>query len=203
MGHDRILCDLSLFRTDIKDKIYLDYDEDLNMGVYGNGTNAFTQGVEASAAISLLRTLACTLSFTYIDAQFKEALDPDFQWSKYIMRVPEVSARLGLDYEEPGLGLRVTAGGRLVGSMYIEREMIIEGQEELEYHIDHTDPYTLWDAKVSKTFSGDRYSLFVGVDNILDEGQETMYNATQEDTAAYIYAPLTGRYVYGGASVKF
>jgi len=200
---DRILCDLSIFRTDIRDKIFLDYDESLNMGIYVNGTNAYTQGVEANTTISLLKNLACTLSFTYIDAQFKDELDPDFPWSEYIMRVPEITARLGLDYEEPWLGVKINIGGRLVGSMYLEREMIIEGQEEFEYHIDRTDPYTIWDTRVTKSFSGDRYSVFFGVDNIFDEVQETIYNADQEASAAYIYAPLTGRYIYGGVSVKF
>jgi len=200
----RFTFDTNVFRTDIKKKIALDYDEEENIGFYDNAGDAYTQGIELSTRIMLMRpSLDLTASFTYTDAKFKEKLDPEFEYSDHIMRVPDITTQLGIEYYEPRAGLRFYFGGRFIGRQYVEREMIIEGQDQLEYHIDHVDSYTVWDAKITKDLWNSKYFLFLGVDNIFNTIQSPLYNAEQEDTAAYIYAPTTGTYIYGGIRMRF
>lgn len=200
----RFTLDANAFRTDIKKKIALDYDEEANIGFYDNAGDAYTQGIEASVRIMLLRpSLDLSGSFTYTDAMFKEKLDPEYEYSDHIMRVPDLTARLGLEYFDPKTGLRFYFGGRFIGRQYIEREMIIEGQDELEYHIDHVDSYSVWDAKITKDIWKGKYFIFLGIDNIFNKIQSPLYNAEQEDTAAYIYAPTTGTYIHGGIRMRF
>ncbi|MCK4432127.1 MAG: TonB-dependent receptor, partial [Candidatus Aminicenantes bacterium] len=104
---------------------------------------------------------------------------------------------------DPKTGLRFYFGGRFIGRQYIEREMIIEGQDELEYHIDHVDSYSVWDAKITKNIWKGKYFIFLGIDNIFNKIQSPLYNAEQEGTAAYIYAPTTGTYIHGGIRIRF
>jgi len=200
----RLRLDANAFRTDIQKKIALDYDEEENIGFYDNAGDAYTQGIETSMRIVLLRSsLDLSGSFTYTDAMFKEKLNPEYEYSDHIMRVPDITARLGLEYYERKSRIRFYFGGRFIGRQYVEREMIIEGQDELEYHIDHVESYSVWDAKITKDLWNGKYSIFLGVDNIFNKIQSPLYNAEQEDTAAYIYAPTTGTYIYSGIRVRF
>ncbi len=200
----RFTLDANAFRTDIKKKIALAYDEETNIGFYDNAGDAYTQGIEASIRIMLLKpSLELSYSFTYTDAMFKEKLDPEYEYSDHITRVPDLTARLGLEYFDPKTGLRFYFGGRFIGRQYIEREMIIEGQDKLEYHIDHVDSYSVWDAKITKDIWKGKYFIFLGIDNIFNKIQSPLYNAKQEDTAAYIYAPTTGTYIHGGIRIRF
>jgi outer membrane receptor for ferrienterochelin and colicins len=195
--------DINLFRADIKKKMALNFDEEKNIGFYDNAGDAYTQGIEVSTRIFLLKHLNLDGSFTYTDAKYNEKLNPEFEFSDRIMRVPNITARLGMGYFNPKLGVRLYFGGRLIGKQYVEREMIIEGKDELEYHIDHVDSYAVWDAKITKDIGSSNYSIFLGVDNIFGVKQSPLYNAEQEDTAAYIYAPTTGTYIYGGIRLRF
>jgi len=200
----RFTLDANVFRTDIQKKIALDYDEENNVAVYDNAGDAYTQGIEASIRIMFLRpSLDLSGSFSYTNAMFKEKLDPEYEHSDHIMRVPDITARIGLEYYERKLGLKFYFGGRFIGRQYIVREMIIEGQEELEYHIDHVASYSIGDAKITKDLWNGKYFVFLGVDNIFNKIQSPLYNAEQEETAAYIYAPTTGTYIYGGIRMRF
>ena len=113
-----------------------------------------------------------------------------------------MTATIGLDYNQPELGIKANISGRYVGKQYVEKELVEAiGDQEAGYHIDHVDGFSVCDVRVEKTLHDGRLALFAGVDNVFDEVQDTIYNAEQEDTAAYIYAPLTGRYLYGGMKV--
>jgi len=59
------------------------------------------------------------------------------------------------------------------------------------------------DAKITKDLWNGKYFVFLGVDNIFNKIQSPLYNAEQEETAAYIYAPTTGTYIYGGIRMRF
>lgn len=202
--HTRATVDVNLFRTDIKKKIALDYNEVDNVGYYDNAGDAYTQGVELNAAWRLPRpALTFEVALTYTDARFKNKLDPAFEHSDRIMRVPDTTVHFGVEYQAPKLGLRFNCGGRLIGRQYVEREMIVPGQEELERHIDHVDAYAVWDARITKDLWRGKCFAYLGVDNVFGTVQSPLYNAEQEDTAAYIYAPTTGAYVYGGLRVRF
>jgi len=202
---DRFSLDLNIFRTDIKDKIaLLEDDPDKPTGfdfIYKNAGDAYTQGIELSSRIMLLRQLNLDVSFTFTDAMFEEKQDPELEHSDHILRVPEYTARLGVEYYDPGF-LSINVGGRYIGQQYLERVMIDVDPAGVAY-IDHVDGYTVWDAKVTKYFQDETISLFIGADNIFEEIQDPLYNAEQEESAAYIYAPTTGRYIYGGMGVRF
>lgn len=202
---DRFILDFNIFRTDIKDKIALLEDDPDKPAwadfIYKNAGDAYTQGIELSSRIMLLRQLNLDLSFTYTDAMFEEKQDPELEYSDHILRVPEYTARLGVEYYDPGF-LRFNVGGRYIGQQYLERVMIDVDPAGVAY-IDHVDGYTVWDAKVTKYFQDETISLFIGADNIFEEIQDPLYNAEQEESAAYIYAPTTGRYIYGGMEVRF
>jgi outer membrane receptor for ferrienterochelin and colicins len=203
---DRFMLDLNIFRTDIKDKIALLEDDPDKPAwadfIYKNAGDAYTQGVELSSRLSLSEALNLDMSFTYTDAMYKEKQDPDFEDSDHILRVPEYTARIGLEYYDPSFGFKVNAAGRYIGKQYYERVMIDVDPDGV-YYIDRVGAYTLWDAKVTKYFQDEKIALFLGADNIFDEIQDPLYNAEQEDTAAYIYAPTTGRYIYGGIELRF
>lgn len=222
---ERLTCDLNLFRTDIEDKINLvfvegrDYD-----AVYKNAGKARTQGMELSASYRLLDSLTFHAAYTYTQAQFGnrqlEPGDDGYEDSDNLLRVPDMTASLNLEYKDKKYGITAAAGGRYTGRQYVQRDMLIyeDGDQAVADgsadagdevsgdpvpHIDHTDGYFVFDAKITKDFRYGRwtYSIFAGCDNITDEVQETIYSAEEEDSAAYIYAPMTGRYIYAGAKI--
>ncbi len=203
---ERVSFDLNLFRTDIKDKISLLFDDpDMPPGfdaIYKNTGDAYTQGIELGSRIILDRQLNLDLGFTYTDAMFDERRDPELEYSDHILRVPEYTAHLGLEYSDPVFGLKINVGGRYIGRQYVERVMIDVDPAGVTY-IDHVEDYTLWDVRITKYFQDESINLFLGIDNIFEEIQEPLYNPEQEDTAAYIYKPTTGRYIYAGMGVRF
>ena len=203
--HERFIADLNLFRTNLKDKITMLFEEEgIPAGydaMYTNAGDAYTQGVEANGRIRILEPLHLKLGVTYTDAKFDDPLNPAFSESDHIMRVPEWTGKVGLEYYQQEWDLLVNFGGRITGKMYIEKELIV-GEDETEYHIDTTPTFSVWDLRVDKGFWNGAFTVFAGVDNIFDYVQDPIYNAEQEDTAAYIYAPLTGRFVYAGAKIK-
>ena len=202
--------DLNIFRNEIQKKIALLFeDEDIPEGhdaIYKNTDDAVTQGFELSADCQFTMPVAMNLSFAYNDAKYKNSLDPRFVESKNLMRVPETAFRLGVTYEETWYGTYMTAAGRRIGRMYVEKELTVdeskEGEPLSEYSIERTPAYWVLDVRAEKTFWNGMYGFFLGVDNLLDEKQERVYNPEQEETAAYIYAPLTGRYIYSGVTFR-
>ncbi|MBN2384175.1 TonB-dependent receptor [bacterium] len=195
--------DLNLFRTDIKDKIALEYDEELNLGIYDNAGDAFTQGLEVNASLWNIWPCKVDLVVAFVDARYDEQLDPEWEESTYIQRVPHFTAQMTIGYKEKHTGVDLALSGRYIGRQYVEKELVIEGSDELDYSIDHVTDYGLVDLKLTRSFMNDTVELFFGVDNLFDYTQETIYNAEQEDTAAYIYAPLVGRKMYGGLAITF
>ena len=203
---DRFSADLSLFRTKIRDKIALDFVEgspDYD-AIYRNAGDAVTQGVEANVRYQFIDALALTSGFAWTDAQYDTPLDPAVPESDHVMRVPEIAMTVGFEVDDTARGLTIDINARMTGSMYLEKELLLDiGGQGAGYHVDHTDPFWVMDLRAEKSVLSGDLTLFTGVENIFDETQDVVYNAEQEDTAAYIYAPLTGRYLYGGARVRF
>ncbi|MBN2041237.1 MAG: TonB-dependent receptor [Spirochaetes bacterium] len=218
----RFTCDLNVFRTDIKDKINLVFVDGYSYdAVFVNAGEAYTQGFELSATLRMLDSLNLNASYTYTQAKFKdkqlESGDDGYGDSDNLLRVPDMTATLGLEHKYSKFGLMTSANCRYVGRQNVQRDMLVyeAGDDDVENgtanagdevtgdpiaHIDHTDGYFVFDAKISKDFRHDHwtYSVFAGCDNLFDEVQDTIYTAETEDSAAYIYAPLTGRYIYAG-----
>ncbi len=189
------ILDFNIFRTDIKKKIYFS-EEDAPSGfdfIYLNGGDAYTQGFETNASIPLHHSLRLILGFAYTDAKYEEAQDYSIGTSKYIMRTPEVAGLLNLEYSNSKCGMKANFSGRFTGRMYIENYV--------EEKIERTPSYNLWDIKVTKNLG--HFFISFGVDNVFNHVQRKIYNASEDESAAYIYAPLTGRYIYAAAGVNY
>ncbi|MGQ9673620.1 MAG: TonB-dependent receptor plug domain-containing protein, partial [Candidatus Aminicenantales bacterium] len=184
----RLFFDFNFFRTLIRKKIYFS-EESAPPGfdfVYLNGGNAWTQGLEARANFSVLSNLKLKTALTLTDARYEEPQDYGVGKSPHIMRTPLATARLNLEYNDRRNGLTVSLVCRVNGPMYIENYV--------EEKIEKTSTYGLWDFRLIKKFSGHlKFSLIL--DNIFDYVQPKTYNALVDESTAYIYAPLVGRYV--------
>lgn len=189
--------DFNVFRTLIRKKIFFS-EENAPPGfdfAYLNGGDAWTQGMEASAIIPLFRHFRIKLGATFTDARYEEKQDYGIGKSRYIMRTPNTTAQLNLEYNNMEKGLTINLAGRITGSMYIENYV--------EERIDKTSLYSLWDFKIIKKFVNDHLQFTFGIDNIFDYIQGTIYTAAEDESAAYIYAPLTGRYISISAGYKY
>ncbi|MBE0461400.1 MAG: TonB-dependent receptor [Candidatus Aminicenantes bacterium] len=181
--------DFNIFRTLIKKKIFFS-EENAPPGfdfVYLNGGDAYTQGIEASANIQLLHHLRLKSGIAFTDAQYKEEQYYGIGKSRHIMRTPVATALLNLEYNNFTKGLTVNLIGRMTGRMYLENYV--------EERIDKTPSYTLWDFNIIKKFAKDHILVSFVIDNIFNYTQKKIYTALEDESAAYIYAPMVGRYI--------
>ncbi len=189
---DKLFIDTNFFYTLIQDKIALDPEgNNAPTGYTANFENvddAYTTGVEVNASYQIIRDLAVNATYTFTSAEYDNGDE--------IQRVPDHAASLGLDYHNHKQGIKAGLTGRYTGKQYVARVMVADGKE----YVDHVDGFFVLDARVSKdiNYGNWTYTVFVGCDNITNEVQDKIYNAEQEDSAAYIYAPVTGRYIYAG-----
>lgn len=182
----------NIFRTDIFKKIYFT-DKDVPPGfdfAYLNGGNAFTQGLEIRGKKEI-GFLEAELGISLIDARYKEEQEYGTGKSKWIMRTPLFSGVVNLEYNNPS-ALSIIISGHLTGNMFIENR--VEGK------IEKTPSYWTWDLSIFKNFSP-HWVFTAGVDNIFNYIQRKRY--TNQQDSAYIYAPLTGRYLYAGLRYKY
>jgi outer membrane receptor for ferrienterochelin and colicins len=189
--------DFNIFRTLIRKKIFFS-GENAPPGfdfVYLNGGDAWTQGIEASANIPLLRYLRLKFGITFTDAKYKDEQDYGTGKSRYIMRTPAATALLYLEYNYLKEDITANLIGRMTGRMHIENYV--------EERIDKTPSYTLWDLKIIKKLAKDHLLLTFGIDNIFNYTQKKIYTAREDESAAYIYAPLVGRYISVSVGVKY
>ncbi|MCP4144412.1 MAG: TonB-dependent receptor [bacterium] len=202
---DKFSMDATLFRTDISDKIALgfvdhpDYD-----AIYDNTGDAIIQGAEFNSRLQLTEMVSFTVAGALNDATYESPVGLDFPDTENVMRVPENTLSIGTEFRDETQGFRVAVDGRRTGSMYIEKELVqaIGGQEP-GYYVDHTKSYWTVNASIEKQFFEGHLAIYANIENLTDEKQEVNYNAEYENTAAYIYAPLTGRYTMVGARLKF
>jgi len=204
---ERFTASANLFRTNLQNKIgFTDASEvSKRMGYtyeWDNIGDAYTQGIELGARALLVRDLVFDLNLAYTDAQYEnERQDwvethPEYaEDSKYIPRVPKITAGIGLTYT-PGkwdLALNWDYTGRMYIDYYKDEDI-----EQSESKIVHTPDFYVVNAKIARTFSNG-VTLFVGAKNLFDYVQEERH----PDNAAFMYAPYTGRIIYGGIKLKF
>jgi outer membrane receptor for ferrienterochelin and colicins len=210
---DRFAVSLNVFRTDLKYKIgFADAgDASAQLGYtyeWENIGDAYTQGLETVVKAALLPIFALNLDFTYTNAQYE---NPREDWvehpahgntyaenSKYISRVPQTTGGIELNFTPERWDMVI--GAEYTGRMYID--YINEDElNNLESYIKHTDPFWVFDARLAYDFELQQntiLSLFTGVKNAFDYVQEERHS----DDAAFMYAPFTGRTIYGGLRVK-
>ncbi|MBE9469329.1 MAG: TonB-dependent receptor [Bacteroidetes bacterium] len=190
----------NVFRTELKDKIaFADADPKTeNLGYdyqWENIDDAFVQGIEFSLVTKLIKDLEFGLDFTYNQGEYDNPRD---DWkgtiyeddSKYISRFPKTTGNIKFDYSPKNWNFAIS--GKYQGDMYID----YFAEDEISSKIKKTDPYMIFNAKVSKTIK--QVKLFAGVNNILGYIQDEKHL----DDAAFMYAPVYGTMFYGGISIK-
>ena len=196
---EKVRLSANLFRTDLKDKIaFADADENVaSLGYdyqWENIDDAFVQGIEVSVMADVATDFGMGVDLTFNQGEYDHTRD---DWkgteyegdSKYISRFPSVTGNIKLEYSPKDWIF--TIDGDYQGSMYIDYYSETEGMSKIK----HTDPYMLFNARVSKTIKN--FKLYAGAKNIFNYIQPEKYL----DDAAFMYAPVFGTMVYAGISV--
>jgi outer membrane receptor for ferrienterochelin and colicins len=195
---------VNLFRTDLKNKIGFT-EADAAVAALGydyqwrNIDDAVVQGVELSVMANLASNLDLGVDVTYNRGEYKNERE---DWigteyeslSRYISRFPTTTGNIKLEYSPKSWTFAVT--GNYQGTMYIDYyNDEIDPAAGDQTKIKQADPYMLYNARVSKRFN--QFKLYAGVNNILNYVQ----NERHLDDAAFMYAPVYGRMIYGGISL--
>jgi outer membrane receptor for ferrienterochelin and colicins len=222
---------ISLFRTNLTKKIDLADapDQYRRRGydyVWENIGDAYTQGIEVMFSTYLLDGLSVSLTGGFTDAQYSEDRE-DWLMSKgdyrqawideygeaegtqlfnewwpiyqdaadrhqYISRVPQTAASVNLDYDFAGWELAL--GVDYKGKLYVDYTF----DDAVPAEIKETDPYATVNCKIAREIV-DGVTLSLGANNLFDYIQEDK----RTDDAAFMWAPYTGRVIYGGVEVVF
>ncbi len=196
----KVRVSLNLFRTDLKDKIaFADAGDDVAALGYDyqweNIDDAFVQGIEASVMADVAKDFGAGVDFTFNQGEYDNVRD---DWagteyegdSKYISRFPSMTGNVKLEYSPKDWVF--TISGNYQGKMYID----YFSEDGASDKIKHTDPYMLFNAKVSKQIGC--FKLYAGGKNIFGYIQPEKYL----DDAAFMYAPMYGAIFYAGVSVS-
>ncbi|MCK4352431.1 TonB-dependent receptor [candidate division WOR-3 bacterium] len=207
---EKFTVNASIFRTNLKDKIdFTDASEaSAKLGYtyeWANIGKAYTQGVEAGLRAILVRDISLDLNLTYTDAQYEKERD---DWidhpvhgnkyaedSRHISRVPEITGGIGLSYTPGNWSLALS--GDYTGSMYIDY-CKDEDVEQPESYIKHTDPFWVMNGRIGRKFAEQGITIFAGAKNLFNYVQDEKH----PDDAAFMYAPYTGRIIYGGIEIR-
>jgi len=204
---ERFTVNANLFRTNLEDKIgFVDASEEAaKLGYtyeWANIDNAYTQGIEVCSRVLLTRDFSLDLTLAYTDAQYENEREdwveshPEYAaFSKYIPRVPKITGNIGLGWA-PG-NWNLTLNANYTGSMYIDY-CEEEDVEEPNSYIKHTDPFWVMNTRIARKIAGQGITVFIGAKNLTDYVQEEK----RPDDSAFMYAPYTGRIIYGGIEVK-
>jgi outer membrane receptor for ferrienterochelin and colicins len=200
----------NIFRTDLTDKIgFVDASEaSKRLGYtyeWANVGDAYTQGIELGTSLGglLPKDFDLDLNLAYTDAQYEDEREdwvenhPEYAGdSKYIPRVPAVTGGIKLGYR-PGNWTAVL-DCVYTGSMYIDY-CKDEDIEQPESYIKHTDGFLVVNTKIARSCPQAGITLSVGAKNLFDYVQDEKH----PDDAAFMWAPYTGRVIYGGMEVSF
>ena len=220
----------NLFRTNLEKKIdFADATDELKSRGYDylweNIGDAYTQGIELGFQAFLIKGLTLSLNATYTDAQYDEKREdwlisqgeykqawvdeygdaegpklfnewwPVYQEAadrnQYISRIPQTTGGIDLNYDTGDWDLSL--GLNYKGKLYIDYTY----DDAVPAEIKHTDPFVIVNAKVARELPGG-LMVNLGVNNLFDYAQEDK----RPDDAAFMWAPYTGRIIYGGIEVK-
>jgi len=191
---------VNIFRTDLKDKIgFVDADASVKALGYDyqwkNIDDAFVQGIELSVMANIAKNLDLGVDLTFNQGEYRNVrgdwIGTQYEKeSKYISRFPTTTGYFKIEYSPDTWSLYVT--GNYQGSMYID----YYSEDETQSKIKKTDPYILFNARVSKKLN--QFKLYAGVNNIFNYIQDER----RLDDAAFMYAPIYGRMFYAGISIN-
>ena len=167
---------------------------------YENIDAATVLGVDVSTRVPITRRFQVSADVSYFQGEYDDIRD---DWagtvyaedSKNISRYPNLSGGIRLDWN-PGKW-ETTLDARYTGSMFIDYaadgDVANDGSKVFE-----SDPYVLFNTQISYNYA-EHYRLYVGARNLGDYIQAEKH----VDDAAFFYAPVYGRMLYGGVRVEF
>lgn len=150
---DRFLCEVTLFRNDIKNKVLnIDtgtFQDGLPITTFKNISKAHTQGLEFGLKVILSKGLSGHISYAYTDTE-------DEDTGKELTYVPTNNITGGLTYDYASWGLTLSANVQYASEVFKDTD-----------NINKTDDYTLVDLKIAKTL-GQVFTLSLEGSNIFD-----------------------------------
>jgi len=193
---------LNLFRTELEDAIAFSEadDEVANLGYsyeWRNTDNAYVTGAEFNSSCALARYLTAGLRFEVFEGMYDNPREdwlstPYEEASRKISRYPKTSGGLKLNYSPSGWSFVVDADYK--GKMYID---LNEPADPADVKIYETESFVIFNVKLSKNILN-RYDVYFGVRNLAGYTQEEKHI----NDAAFMYAPVYGRILYGGIQVS-
>jgi outer membrane receptor for ferrienterochelin and colicins len=193
---------LNLYRTELEDAIaFADADEQISDLGYSyqwrNIDNAFVTGVELNSSYSIARDITAAFRFEVFQGKYDSPREdwigtPYEKTSRNISRYPQTSGGAKLAYSPSTWDFVIDADYK--GMMYID---LAEPADAADVKIHETESFVIFNAKLSKNIFG-RYNVYVGARNLMGYTQEEKHI----DDAAFMYAPVYGRIVYGGVRVS-
>lgn len=202
---------LVLNRTNIQDKVdlaeYEEPDEAYDLTWQNAEGTSYTQGFELNGGYEH-SFFSVDVGYGFTDAQYEEEQIAGIEESKYVPRSPRHNAflELGLFSDRAGTdftdGWSLDMGARLLGSMYISRDIDIADYpgENLE-EVVKTDPYVLVDARINKRFNSIGLDIYLAGENLTNTVQER--KQWDVDDAAMMYAPIYGTTLMLGFDKEF
>lgn len=193
---------MNVYRTQLTDAIaFADAETEVaELGYtyqWENIDDAYVMGAEFNSSLSIATGLVIGARLELFEGQYD---NPRADWlgtayedaSRNISRYPQTSGGLKVDYSLGQWNLVVDADYK--GKMYID---LTEPADPSEVKIYETESFVVLNTKLSKTFL-DFYNVYVGLRNLTDYTQEEKH----VDDAAFMYAPVYGRLLYGGIQVS-
>ena len=197
---ENINFNLNFYRTDLKNKISFTEASDFakNLGYtyeWKNIDDAYVQGIEAGFRFTFYKYFGVDFEIEINEGKYKHPREdwistPYEKISQYISRLPLYAIHGELRMEK---GIRFSLFLDYQGPMYIDYYK----DEEIPYKIKCTEPYLLLNMKLSKKLAGNE--IYFGVKNLTNYIQPERHT----DDAAFIYAPIYGRLIYGGVKFNF
>lgn len=197
-----ITASMNVYRTQLTDAIaFVDADAEIaELGYtykWENIGDAYVMGAEFNSSVSVATGLVIGARLELFEGKYD---NPRADWlgtvyedaSINISRYPQTSGGLKVDYSLGQWNLIVDADYK--GKMYID---LTEPAEPADVKIHETESFVILNTKLSKGFF-DRYDAYIGVRNLTDYTQEEKHI----DDAAFMYAPVYGRLLYGGIQIS-
>ncbi len=167
---------------------------------YENIDAATVLGVDINARVPITRRFQVSADVSVFQGEYDDIRD---DWagtiyeddSKNISRYPNLAGGIRFDWN-PG-NWETTLDARYTGAMFID--YYADGDNaNAGSKVFETDSYVLLNTQISYRYA-EHYRLYVGARNLGDYVQPEKH----VDDAAFFYAPVYGRILYGGVRVEF
>jgi outer membrane receptor for ferrienterochelin and colicins len=193
---------INLYRTELSNAIsFAEADDDaIDLGYtyeWRNIDDAYVMGAEFNLDYYVIRDLTMSLQFELFKGEYDNVREdwigtPYEKISKKISRFPETAGGLKLEYNPKDWLMVVDLDYK--GKMYID---LTEPEDPADVMIFETDPFVTLSARISKNILNG-FKVYFGGRNLTDYTQEEKHISD----AAFIYAPLYGRILYGGIEIS-